>query len=154
VLLDTTVCSTVNFTTSKAQKWGYDMPTLTYSLLDEQMTKNDKTFFKQLGKCVADYRKEMRLTQTELAETLGISQQLIAAYEAGTRKIPSSMLPTLARLFAISLEQLTGMAERPTKRGPASTPQRQIEQVSLMPRGKQKFISEMLDALIQQQQAS
>ena len=130
------------------------MPTLTYSLLDEQMTKDDKAFFKQLGKRVAEGRKELGLTQTELANALGISQQLIAAYEAGTRKIPASLLPTMAKLFAMSLEQLMGMDNQPIKRGPASTLQRQIEQIGLMPRSKKKFITEMLDALIQQQQAS
>jgi len=130
------------------------MSTLTYSLLDDQMTKDDKAFFKQLGKQMAEGRKEMGLTQTELANTLGISQQLIAAYEAGSRKIPASLLPTLAKLFAVSLEQLIGIDNRPAKRGPASTLQRQIEQIGLMPRSKQKFITEMLDALIQQQQAS
>ena len=101
-----------------------------------------------------ELRKEMGITQVQLAESLGISQQLIAAYESGSRKIPASMLPTLAKLFAVSLEQLIGEEKTPAKRGPASTLQRQIEQVGLMPRAKQKFISEMLDALIKQQQAS
>lgn len=130
------------------------MPTITYSLLDEQMTKDDKVFFKQLGKRVAGLRKELGITQVQLAETLNISQQLIAAYEAGNRKIPASMLPILAKLFAVSLEQLTGVDERPVKRGPASTLQRQIEQIGLMPRAKQKFITEMLEALIKQQQSA
>ena len=93
------------------------------------------------------------LTQAQLAETLEISQQLIAAYEAGSRKVPASMLPILARLFAVSLEQLIGMEATPAKRGPASILQRQIEQIGLMPRSKQKFITEMLEALIKQQQA-
>ncbi|MFC1749294.1 hypothetical protein ACFL2V_10860 [Pseudomonadota bacterium] len=39
------------------------------------------------------------------------------------------MLPTLAKLFAVSLEQLIGEEKTPAKRGPASTLQRQIEQV-------------------------
>ncbi|MGC1510851.1 hypothetical protein [Ketobacter sp.] len=64
------------------------------------------------------------------------------------------MLPTLSKLFAVSLEQLIGMDTKPSKRGPASTLQRQIEQIGLMPRSKQKFITEMLDTLIKQQQAS
>lgn len=127
---------------------------ISYRFLDEKMTQDDKAFFQQLGKRIAEQRKEMGLTQTQLAENLEISQQLIAAYEAGTRKVPASMLPVLAKLFAVSLEQLIGMADTPAKRGPASTLQRQIEQVGLLPRGKQKFISEMLDALIKQQQAS
>jgi len=130
------------------------MPIITFSLLDEQMTQDDKIFFKQLGKRVADLRKEMGATQTQLAETLGISQQLIAAYEAGTRKIPASLLPTLAKLFATPLEQLIGIKELPSKRGPASVLQRQMEQINHLPKSKQKFISEMLEALIKQQQAS
>lgn len=130
------------------------MQKITYSLLDELMTQNDKAFFKTLGKRIAALRKELGITQAQLAQTLKISQQLIAAYETGSRKIPASMLPGLAKLFAISLEQLVGIDDRPAKRGPASTLQRQIEQISLMPRTKQKFITEMLDALIKQQQSA
>lgn len=127
---------------------------ITYSFLDEKMTQDDKVFFKQLGKRIAELRKELGLTQAQLAETLEISQQLIAAYEAGSRKVPASILPTFVKLFAVNLEQLIGLEDKPTKRGPASTLQRQIEQIGLMPRAKQKFITEMLDALIKQQQAS
>tara|TARA_B100000745_G_scaffold262886_1_gene187139 strand:+ start:165 stop:554 length:390 start_codon:yes stop_codon:yes gene_type:complete len=127
---------------------------VSFRFLDETMTHDDKLFFQQLGKRISAYRKEVGLTQAQLAESLSISQQLIAAYEAGTRKVPASMLPTLSKLFAVSLEQLTGMEKPPTKRGPASVLQRQIEQIGLMPRTKQKFITEMLEALIKQQQAS
>lgn len=130
------------------------MPIITYSLLDEQMTQDDKVFFKQLGKRMAQFRKELGITQAQLADSLKISQQLIAAYESGSRKIPASMLPVLAKLFAVSLEQLIGLEALPSKRGPASTLQRQIEQISMMPRAKQKFITEMLDALIKQQQSA
>lgn len=130
------------------------MANITYSLLDEQMSQTDKNFFKQLGKTVAKLRKEMGLTQVLLAETLGISQQLMAAYELGSRKIPASMLPKMAKLFAIPLEQLMGVEQLPAKRGPVSTLQQQIEQITLMPRTKQKFIIEMLDALIQQQRSA
>jgi len=130
------------------------MTIITYSLLDTQMTLDDKAFFIALGKQVAFLRKESGFTQVQLADFLDISQQMIAAYEAGTRKIPASMLPKVAKLFAVSLEQLTGIDQQPIKRGPASTLQRQIEQIGLMPRGKQKFISEMLEALIKQQQSA
>ena len=46
-----------------------------------------------------------------------------------------------------------GVEQLPAKRGPVSTLQQQIEQITLMPRAKQKFITEMLDALIQQQRS-
>ena len=102
----------------------------------------------------AELRKELGWTQTQLAEHLKISQQLIAAYEAGSRKVQASMLPTLAKLFAVPLEQLIGMQALPNKRGPASTLQMQMEQIHSMPKSKQKFITEMLDALIKQQQSA
>jgi transcriptional regulator with XRE-family HTH domain len=127
------------------------MPTITYSLLDEQMTQDDKVFFKKLGRRMAELRKELEWTQAKLAETLAISQQLIAAYESGSRKIPASLLPKLARLFAVPLEQLVGLEPLPAKRGPVSTLQRQMEQIHAMPKSRQKFITEMLDALIKQQ---
>jgi transcriptional regulator with XRE-family HTH domain len=130
------------------------MSILTYSLLDNQMNQDDKAFFKTLGEHVAKLRRELGITQSQLAKTLGISQQLIAAYEAGARKIPASMLPKLAKLFAVTLEELVGVEKLPSKRGPASILQRQIEQIGLMPRSRQQFITEMLEALIKQQQSA
>ncbi len=41
-----------------------------------------------------------------------------------------------------------------SRRGPTPTLQRQLEQVALLPRARQKMINEMLEALINQQQAS
>ena len=130
------------------------MVSISYSFLDDQMNPNDQAFFKQLGLRIAELRKESGMTQAQLAELLKISQQLVGAYEIGSRKIPASMLPSIAKLFAIPLEQLMGVEKQPIKRGPASVLQRQIEQIGLMPRNKQKFITEMLEAMIKQQQAS
>ena len=115
------------------------------------MTQDDKVFFKALGKQVANLRKEIGMTQTQLADALGISQQLIAAYEAGSRKIPASLLPIFSKMFAVSIEQLIGMAKMPSKRGPASRLQQQMEQIAQMPKAKQKLAMDMLEAIIQQQ---
>jgi len=130
------------------------MVSISYSFLDDQMNPNDQAFFKQLGLRIAELRKESGMTQAQLAELLKISQQLVGAYEIGSRKIPASMLPSIAKLFAIPLEQLMGVEKQPIKRGPASVLQRQIEQIGLMPRNKQKVIVEVLEAMIKQQQAS
>ena len=115
-----------------------------------QMTENDQAFFKQLGLQLAILRKAQHITQVQLAEHLGISQQYLQAFEAGRRKVPSSMLPTLAQLFGISLEQLLGMPEPTTKRGPSPKLQRQIEQLQRLPKTKQRFVMQMLDTVLQQ----
>jgi len=106
----------------------------------DMMTQNDNE------------RKEQQITQVQLAEILGISQQYMQAFEAGRRKIPSSMLPTLAEVLAVSVEELIGIATTQNKkRGPAPKLLKQIEQISQLPKTKQKFVMDMLDTVIQQQ---
>ncbi len=60
------------------------------------------------------------------------------------------MLPKLAQLFGISVDELVGMEDKPAKRGPVPKLLRQVEQVTLLPKAKQKFVSEMLETVIQQ----
>lgn len=117
-----------------------------------KMTPQDKQFYQQLGKRVAQLRKDQGLTQTQLAEILGISQQTMAHYEVGRLRVAVAMLPALAKALAVSIEEL--MDVQPTaakgKRGPIPALQRQIEQISQLPRTKQKFVIEMLETVIQQ----
>lgn len=115
-----------------------------------KMTQGDHFFFKQLGQRIAVLRKELGMTQMQLAEVLAISQQYMQAFEAGRRKVPSSMLPTLAQLFGITVDELIGMELKAVKRGPTPKLQRQVEQISLLPRTKQRFVMDMLDTVIQQ----
>jgi len=116
-----------------------------------KMTQDDKTFFNQLGSKIAVLRKEQGITQVQLAEVLGISQQYMQAFEAGRRKVTSSMLPTLAEVLAVSVEELIGVATANNKkRGPAPKLLQQVEQISHLPKAKQKFVMEMLDTVIQQ----
>jgi len=119
------------------------------------MAPEDKTYYEQLGQRIARYRKAQGLTQVQLAEILGIAQQTLAHYEGGRLRIAVSMLTSLADALSVSVEEL--IHENPAakkKRGPASVLQRQMEQIGRMPRAKQKFITEMLDALIKQQQSA
>lgn len=127
--------------------------TIMSSVIDHyrlKMTEDDKAFFEQLGQRIANLRKTQNMTQGQLAEHLGISQQHMASFEKGIRKVPASMLPVLAQLFGISVDELVGLKDTATKRGPMPKLQRQIEQVALLPKAKQKFVSEMLETVIQQ----
>ena len=116
------------------------------------MTPKDKLFYEALGQRIAQFRKAQGLTQTQLAEMLGISQQTVAHYEVGRLRVAVAMLPALTRALEVSCEDL--LNEQPArtigKRGPTSTLQRQIEQVGHLPRAKQKFVMEMLETVLQQ----
>jgi transcriptional regulator with XRE-family HTH domain len=92
------------------------------------MTEKYEVFFKQLGKRIATLRKEIGLTQVQLAEILKISQQHMAAFEAGRRKVSSSDIPVLAQLFGISTDELLGIKDKSQKRGPTPRLQRQLDQ--------------------------
>lgn len=116
------------------------------------MTQDEKLFFKQLGARIAELRKERALTQVQLAETLGLTQQMIASYEVGRRRIPVSLLPAIADALAISVEQLIGRqpARAAAKRGPAPKLQQQIERIGQLPKAKQRFVMEMLETVLTQ----
>lgn len=115
------------------------------------LSKEEQAFFVQLGNRIAQLRKEQDITQVQLAELLGVSQQTITAYEVGRRRIQVSALPVIARALHVSIEELIGEdAKRSSKRGPASKLQQQLEQVSLLPKAQQKFVSQVIDSVLQQ----
>lgn len=125
------------------------------SSLPMTMNTRDELFFKELGARIAQARKEHSLTQQELAEQLGVAQQTLAHYEVGRARLPASMLPTLARLLTLSLDELMGQpaparARAGGKRDPASRLQQQIEALAQLPKAKQQFVSQMLDTVLAQ----
>jgi transcriptional regulator with XRE-family HTH domain len=116
------------------------------------ISDEEHEFFIQLGARIAESRKSQGITQIQMAEILGVSQQTINSYEVGRRRVPVSTLSTLARTLSISIEDLLGEASnQPTgKRGPAPKLQKQFEMITQMPRTKQQFVMNMLDMVIQQ----
>lgn len=116
-----------------------------------KMTEDDKLFFEQLGQRIARLRKEQSITQVQLAEKLAISQQHMASFEKGIRKVPVSMLPAISQILNIPLEDLFGISDsKAIKRGPTPKLQRQVELISQLPKTKQRFVMDMLDTVIQQ----
>jgi transcriptional regulator with XRE-family HTH domain len=118
------------------------------------ITTEERDFFIALGERIAQFRKARGITQVQLAETLGVSQQTIQAYEVGRRRIQVSTLPVVARTLSVSLEDLFGESENAarSKRGPAPKWQKQIEAIAQLPKARQQFIAQMLDAVLAQAQ--
>lgn len=52
-----------------------------------------------------DFRKNKNLTQQQLADVLGLSQQTIAMVESGKRKAPDSLKLTILRKYKIDLDE-------------------------------------------------
>ena len=101
--------------------------------------------------------RQQRLRKPARSEQLGVAQQTLAHYEVGRARMPASMLPTVARLLTLSLDELMGQrgaragkAASSGKRGPASRLEQQIQAVAQLPKTKQQFVSQMLDTVLAQ----
>lgn len=116
------------------------------------ISQDEREFFVALGSRIARLRKQSHLTQVQLAQTLGVSQAAINAYEAGQRRVPVSALPILARTLGVGLEELIGGQSHVAakKRGPAPKLQQHMERISQLPKTQQRFVMQMLETVLAQ----
>lgn len=115
------------------------------------ISNEEREFFVALGERITALRKARGITQVQLAETLGVSQQTVQAYEVGRRRIQVSALPVVAKALSVSLEALFGESEQGNrKRGPASRLQQQVDLIGQLPKTRQRFVSDMLDTVLAQ----
>lgn len=118
--------------------------------MNEAMDKMDvNTFFKDLGARIAQYRKDQNLTQAEIAGKLGVTQQLIASYEKGIRRLPLWTLFRIAEILQADLNGLLGFKSDKIKPGPSPKMLKTLEQINKLPTTKQKMVFEFLNNFIQ-----
>ena len=105
------------------------------------VTSDEQEFFIDLGGRLARLRKQAGMTQIQLGEHLGVSQPVIASYEAGRRRVPSSTLPVISDLFGVSLEHLVkGSTQDKARQGRPAKAQVLFDQLSRLPRSQQQRI--------------
>ncbi len=116
------------------------------------ISSEERQFFVTMGERIAQLRKARNLTQAQLAEVLGVAQQTVQGYEAGSRRIPVSTLPVVASTLSVSLDELFGSQPQVarSKRGPVPQWQQQIQAVAQLPKARQRLVSEMLRAMLAQ----
>jgi transcriptional regulator with XRE-family HTH domain len=91
----------------------------------------------------------------QLSEALGISQQMVASYEVCRRRIPVSMLRSLAKALSVEVDVLLGeqSARARAKREPVSTLVRYMERISSLPETQRKFVIQMIETALAQRVA-
>ncbi|WP_225444874.1 helix-turn-helix domain-containing protein [Pseudomarimonas arenosa] len=120
------------------------------------ISDDERAFFIELGQRIAQRRKDQGITQMQLAELLGVSQQAMNSFEKGRRRVPVSSLPAIARAVGATLDELIVDDEPPAakaapkKRGPAPKIQQQLEQLSRLPKAKQRAVMQVLDSVLAQ----
>jgi transcriptional regulator with XRE-family HTH domain len=63
-------------------------------------------YAKQLALRIRAFRKLKRLTQTELAESVGVSIAIIGAVERGARKAENGLMESIAEALGVELKDL------------------------------------------------
>lgn len=114
----------------------------------------DRAYFRSLGKFIAERRKELGMTQAEMARELKVCQQTVFAYELGDRMINIVMLRKLAGIFQVSVEELSGMRMkiRPKRRlSPAGI--RHADRYRSLGKTRQRFVARLIDLLLLEQAA-
>lgn len=65
-----------------------------------------------IGEKIRTYRREKEMTQEQLAERLGVACQSVSRWEGGSGYPDLELLPAIAELFEVSMDELLGMPER------------------------------------------
>lgn len=65
----------------------------------------------QTGHRIAELRMKAEITQEQLAEKLFVSQQLVSAWENGTRRPDYNSLEKLAELFSVDIDDIVCINE-------------------------------------------
>lgn len=68
-----------------------------------------------LGENIRRYRKRIDWTQEQLADRLGVSYQSVSRWECGDGYPDMEHLPTLARLFSVTIDELIGYGNEKDK---------------------------------------
>lgn len=62
-----------------------------------------------IGSNIKKYRKKRKITQEQLAEVLGVSDQAVSRWENGSTYPDIELLPTIALYFGVTLDEMMGM---------------------------------------------
>jgi transcriptional regulator with XRE-family HTH domain len=100
---------------------------------------------------MAAFRVAKGLSQTALANKLGMTRAQIVYYERAAGNPSLEVVEKVAAFFGVSVGELLNDTARGAKKpGPPSQFAQLVERLDQMPRTKQKFVVEMLEGLLKQ----
>ena len=102
----------------------------------------------RFGKRLYDARIEKGLSQTYLAEQLGITQPSYADWERKALSPKPEYLPKLAEMLDVSVEYLLGSAPARHKGGPTGKLRQVFDQVNELPQSQQRRIISMVEDML------
>jgi transcriptional regulator with XRE-family HTH domain len=103
-----------------------------------------------LGRRVARIRKERGFTQVDLAEKIGLMQNIVSAIERDRLKLSAEMAVRFAAALGVGMDELLQPAEGAAKNGrkPSRKVLRRLEQIEVLPPVKQTALLRTIDTFL------
>jgi len=104
-----------------------------------------------IGNRVARLRKDKGMTQTELAETLAVSQPVVSDYENDVIGLDSARIVQLAQVLGVSADEILGL-EKATRAASTGIGNRrlyrQLQSIDRLPKRDQEALFRTIDAFL------
>ncbi|MEW6689060.1 MAG: helix-turn-helix transcriptional regulator [Pseudomonadota bacterium] len=102
-----------------------------------------------IGQRLSGVRRERGYTQVELAEKIGILQNLVSAYERDQLRLNAEMLARFAMALEVSSDQLLGL-KTPPNGGPKPSLKilRRLKRIETLPITQQKTLFKTIDTFL------
>jgi transcriptional regulator with XRE-family HTH domain len=114
------------------------------------MPKRKTEVIASFGDRLASLRKAAGYTQVELAAEMGITQRMVAYYEAPNAQPPAHLLPQLAQTLGVSVDVLLGLAEpRRTKKLATNRLERRLLEIEKLDPKAKRQLTQLLDTFIE-----
>ncbi|HKM22252.1 MAG TPA: helix-turn-helix transcriptional regulator [Lachnospiraceae bacterium] len=117
------------------------------SVMAKETSKQRKPLYVALGKNIASFRKDLALSQTDLASQIGMSQQYLAAIEVGERRIQIEELIRICDILHVAINELLPIQKATKKPGPRPKIAVAYEKLVALPEKEQNAVMVMIDSL-------
>lgn len=107
-----------------------------------------KTSIKEFSKRLITLRKARGLTQTELANKMGVTRRVIVYYEGEAKYPPTHLLIPMAKALKVSIEELLGVKKTQVSNPNNAALWRRLKKVESLSKSDQKALFKMIDGLV------
>ncbi len=116
------------------------------------MSKRKTDVIENFSERLASLRKAAGYTQVAFAAEVGITQRMVAYYEAPGAQPPAHLLPQMARVLGVGADVLLGMAQpRKVKRLATDSLERRLLEIEKLDPKARRQITRLLDTFIERE---
>ncbi len=116
------------------------------------MSKRKTDVIENFGERLMQLRKAAGYTQVEFAAEVGITQRMVAYYEAPNAQPPAHLLPQMAQVLGVGSDVLLGMAHRgKIRRLATNSLERRLLAIEKLDPKVKRQIAHLLDSFIERE---